>query len=254
MILTERRRNHTFAIGTDNQAALEAFNSNLRGPAHHLAREILRVGNMVKKRTRGKNYALTLRWSAGHAGIPGNELADKEAKRAAAGFTSDKNLLPTYLRRPLLINPSAVTQHKNTEIKQRWAKKWKKSSRGRKLAKLGHNAPSSSFICAISRANISRRSASLVTQALLNHIPLNEYLYRIKAVDSAKCPACGTATESVMHFLLECPIYAHERWIMEKGFRKANKVLMSRNLLGDAEVIGLLISYISATHHFSSNI
>ena len=253
MILTERHRNCTIAIGTDNQAALEAFNSNLRGPAQHVAREALRLGNALKKRTRGKRYALTLRWSAGHAGIPGNELADKEAKRAATGTTSDKKLLPTYLRRPLLINPSAVTQHKNTEIKQRWKSKWKQSTRGRRLAKLGLKAPSPSFIRIISNANISRRSASLVTQALLEHIPLNEYLYKVKAVDNARCPACGAATESVRHFLMECPIYAHERWIMEKGIRKANKALMLRNLIGDAEALDLLINYISATHRFSPN-
>ena len=253
MILTERHRNHTFAIGTDNHAALEVFNSNLRGPAHHVAREALRLGNMVKKRTRGRNYALTLCWTAGHVGIPGNEIADKEAKKAATGHTSDKNLLPTYLKRPLLINPSAVMQQKNTEIKQRWNKTWKESIRGRRLAKLGYKAPSTSFIRTISRANISRRSASLVTQLLLNHIPLNEYLYRFKTVDSARCPACGAATESVRHFLLECPIYAHERWILEKGLRKSNKALMLRNLLGDAETISLLITYISATHRFSHN-
>ena len=208
----------------------------------------------MKKRTRGKNYALTLRWSAGHAGISGNELADKEAKRAATGNTSDKKLLPTYLRRPLLINPSAVTQHINTEIKQRWNRKWKQSARGRRLAKLGLSAPSPSYIRTISKANISRRSASLVTQALLKHIPLNEYLYKIKAVDNAKCPACGAVSESVRHFLMECPIYAHERWIMERGLRKANKVLMLRNLIRDAEALDLLVDYISVTHHFSTNI
>jgi len=250
LIITERSRNRSFAIGTDNQAALEAFNSNLKSPAHHISREALRLGNMISKRSRGRNFALTLRWSAGHAGIPGNELADKEAKKAARGMTSDKNLLPPYLRRDLLTNPSAVIQHKNSEIKQKWNKKWKESKRARNLAKLGYNAPTINLVRIISNANIPRRSASLVMQLLLNHIPLNSYLHRFKTIDSARCPACGAVPETARHFLMECPIYAHERWILEKGLKKNRKALMMRNLLGDAESIGLLITYIGATHRF----
>lgn len=252
LILTERSRNRTFAIGTDNQAALEAFDSNLRSPAHHISREAIRLGNMISKRSRGRNHALTLRWTAGHAGIPGNELADKEAKKAASGLTSDKKLLPPYLRRVLLTNPSAVIQHKNSETKKKWLKKWKNSKRGRKLANLGYSTPSINLTRIISGTNISRRSASLVTQLLLNHVPLNSYLHKFKTIDSARCPACGAVPETVRHFLLECPIYAHERWILEKGLRKGNKALMMRNLLGDAESIGLLINYINATHRFQS--
>ena len=124
LILTKRSRNRTFVISTNNQVALEAFNSNLRSPAHHISREALHLGNMISKRSKGWNYALTLRWTAGHAGIPGNELADKEAKKATLGLTtSDKKLLPSYLRHDLLTNPTAVIQHKNSETKQKWFKK-----------------------------------------------------------------------------------------------------------------------------------
>jgi hypothetical protein len=35
-------------------------------------------------------------------------MADEEAKKAAKGLTSDKPSIPPYLRRALLINPSAV--------------------------------------------------------------------------------------------------------------------------------------------------
>ena len=98
LIKTEKNKKAPFSIGTDNHTAIEAFQSNMRKPAHNTAREALHLGNMLKKHTRGKNFSLTLHWMAGHVGIPGNKLADKEAKRAAQGLSSTKNILPTYLK------------------------------------------------------------------------------------------------------------------------------------------------------------
>lgn len=253
LLLTEKRRNVPCAIGTNNHAALEAYNTNLRNPAHHAAREALRLGNMLQKRTKGKQYALTLRWTAGHVGIPGNELADVEAKRAARGHTSDKSSLPPLLRRTLTINPSAILSKSTAELKRKWNASWKHSHRSKKIAKIDSKTPSAHFLRVISNANISRRSASLVTQILTEHIPLNEYLYRFKLVDSPRCPACGFGPESVKHFLLDCPIYAHERWILGKWCRKRNKALTLENLLDNGEAIIPLTNFIHASLRFTSD-
>jgi len=98
LIKTEKEGQTSFLIGVDNQAALTAFNSDMRNPAHSLAREALQLGNMIEKNKNKKRYSLKLQWTAGHEGIPGNELANKEAKRAAEGLSSDANLLPSYLK------------------------------------------------------------------------------------------------------------------------------------------------------------
>jgi hypothetical protein len=58
-------------------------------------------------------------------------------------------------------------------------------------------------------------------------------------------PACGAGSETVRHFLLECPGYAHERWALEKA-------LMLENLLGDEEVI-VPITNLSVSHRFVLN-
>ena len=71
------------AIGVDNQAALKAFQSDLRNPGQHLAREAFRIANKAQKRRDKKKYTLALRWVVGHEGVDGNELAGAEAKRAA---------------------------------------------------------------------------------------------------------------------------------------------------------------------------
>src|SRR6266852_9745955 len=103
----------------------------MRSPAHYIAREALKQGTMLRKHSQGRNYSLMLRWTAGHVGIPGNELADKEAKRAAAGLSSAKSILPKLLRHPLTTNPSAVHRKRNTEVKLRWKNKWRSSKRGK---------------------------------------------------------------------------------------------------------------------------
>jgi hypothetical protein len=59
-----------------------------------------------------------LRWTVGHVGIPGNKKVDSEAKQAAAGLSTPNELLPLYLRKPLLINPSAVTRKHNNDLKK----------------------------------------------------------------------------------------------------------------------------------------
>jgi len=96
-----------------------------------------------------------------------------------------------------------------------------------------------------------RKSASLVTQLLTTHIPLNEYLKRIKKVDSVRCPSCGASPETVRDFLLECPGYAFERWTLENRLKKKRKTLTLETLLGDADLMIPLANFIEATHRFS---
>jgi len=49
LISTEKYRSTTFVLGVDNQVALKAFQSTLRNPGHHLAREALQIANQVQK-------------------------------------------------------------------------------------------------------------------------------------------------------------------------------------------------------------
>ena len=238
------------AIGIDNQAVLKAFQSDLRNPGHHLAREALRMASMTHKR-RGKNKPkLTLRWVAGHEGITGNEAADKEAKKAAAGLSSDALSLPRYLRKTLPSNPAAIRQHHNAALKEAWAEEWKKSTRGQKFLQLDRTSPSPGFLQRISNPELPRRTASLIAQLAISHAPLNAYLHKFKLVDKPQCPACGDGNETVSHYLLSCPGYAHERWALIQATRKKKKQLSLETLFGDRDLILLLANFIGASHRF----
>jgi hypothetical protein len=49
LISTEKHRSTTFTMGVNNQAAIKAFQSVLRSPGHHLAREIIKSASHIQR-------------------------------------------------------------------------------------------------------------------------------------------------------------------------------------------------------------
>ena len=129
----------------------------MKRPGHHIAREALKNAFRLQKRRKKTKYKLTLRWTAGHIGIEGNEKADCEAKKAASGQTSITKHLPPYLRKPLPTNPSAVTRKHNDDLKKKWKEEWRASTRGKKALRADKTTPSDKFLKSISKANLSQR-------------------------------------------------------------------------------------------------
>ena len=117
--------------------------------------------------------------------------------------------------------------------------------------KYNKNTPSTHLLCTISSTDMAHRSASLITQLRLQHILLNSYLKRFNRVDSTRCPACGADTETISHYLLQCPGYAHERWALERSLRRRGKILSLENLLGDPEATTPLINFINTSLRFT---
>ncbi len=79
----------------------------------------------MKKKRKKSTHPLIRHWTAGHEGLERNELVDREAKEAASRCNSDKKLLPSYLRKPLLINPTVLKTMHNTRLKKKWLDDWK---------------------------------------------------------------------------------------------------------------------------------
>ena len=253
LVSTEQHGSTMCMLGVDNQAAIKAFSSDLRKPGHHLARKAICIATQIQKRRKAGGYSLTLRWTAGHKGIVGNEIADHEAKKAAGGKTSEKQSLPPYLRKPLMTNPAAIKSAYHEGLLREWSETWKNSDRGRRAATIDKTAPSKTFLRAMSNKELSREAASRIAQLRLSHAPVNHYLKRIGKVDSARCPACGADDETIQHFLLSCPSYEHERWALNQQARKLRKQLSLGTLLGDQNMILPLANYIDATHRFKNS-
>jgi ribonuclease HI len=100
-------------IGLDSQVAIQALDSELTNPGHHLAAEALQIASHLQNRLGTTKYSLIIRWTVGHVGIVGNEKADREAKRAASRLSSDSKDLPKYVRKNIKHSVSALRQANN---------------------------------------------------------------------------------------------------------------------------------------------
>lgn len=120
LVATEKKNRTICAIGLDNQAAIEALPSELlvTRPGHHLAAEFLRIATRTQEQKGDARYKVTIRWTAGHAGVEGNKEVDREAKRTAEDQSSNRKDLPKCLRktikeRGLAILRQACNKEKN---------------------------------------------------------------------------------------------------------------------------------------------
>ena len=249
LIKTEKRNKAKCVINVDNQAALTAITTQMNRSGQHLAAEIQKLARQLTERTGNRRFKLTFRWSAGHVGIKGNEDADKEAKMAANGESSDKSVLPTCLRKKIGFSLSAIRQARNENLKIRWTTNWIKSPRFQRFRFKDLLTPySQKYLTYINSESISRRAASAIFQLRVGHVPLNQYLHRFKKIDSPHCPACGHPKETAEHFLLQCPKYAHERWPLLNQTR--GRPPKFTTLLSSPKYLKPLANYMDATGRF----
>ncbi|OJA11398.1 hypothetical protein AZE42_03955 [Rhizopogon vesiculosus] len=93
-LLKEEGGKGTPVLGVDNQAAITATVALNSKSGHH--RDLMAIFHRIAARN---DHTLVVRWTPGHHGIPGNKAADKEAKLAAKGDSSEPQLLPKLLKR-----------------------------------------------------------------------------------------------------------------------------------------------------------
>lgn len=145
----------------------------------------------------------------GHTGVEANERADEEAKKAAAGRSSRKTLLPIQLHKPLPQSCTSIVRmfRKHLDSQHNCARR-----RSPRYAKFRLVDPSNATIA--SRAywklerELPRKLLRILTQLRTGHIPLQKHLHRIKKVESPYCPCCKRdALETVFHYMMKCPAH-----------------------------------------------
>ena len=144
----------------------------------------------VRHELQKNNADILLKWVPGHKDIPGNEMADQEAK--AATKVPEENP-------PLGIEKSRITYGAarsciKSEIKDEEIK------HPRIAAAYEHISQKRDTLIT------NRRDAALLAQLRTGHcIKLAAYRHRINPEESANCNLCEEEDQDLEHWLLRCP-------------------------------------------------
>ena len=182
-------------IFVDSQAALLALgNPKVRSKAVACATEAL---NGLAARV----TSVVLLWIPAHKGHVGNELADKLAKRGST---------LTEARWAITVgkSPAVTKMELKTGIYNDWAKEW---------AAYPHAQHSKGFY-AFPNANkakyaykLARLELGRLVRAVTGHNNLNYFQTKLGLYHNDRCRFCQQASETVTHFLQECPHFWQTR-------------------------------------------
>jgi hypothetical protein len=235
----------TVSLYIDNQALVTA----LPHPKASLGQYLI---DLLRTAIDGTGCNLTIRWISGHSKIRGNEEADRLAKEAAAGRSSPRDRLPHVLRRSLPTSASALKQTFMHKLKDRWAKEWEISPRKARVDQFGDKFPFTAFVGRLN--SLTRNQASLLIQIRCGHFPLNNYLHKIKKINSNSCTQCSEdqegPPETVHHFFFDCP--AHE----EARNQLTNKIGINhftlKDIMAETNRMKALTTFINRTGRLQS--
>ena len=185
-------------IFTDCQSALTSI---IDSNAHNRIPEIRDI-QIQANLLLSKGTPINITWVAGHVGLTGNELADKQAK-LGVNLAKSENLQTT-------ISKSLVKTTIRRHIQDLWQNKWDIENE----ARIAHDITPD--IGAKPRPSPKTRKADIAFNHLLNgHTLLQDHQYRIGQSNnnSPNCE-CGQDRETIDHYLLKCPLHTEARNIM----------------------------------------
>ncbi|KAI7978242.1 hypothetical protein EIK77_003561 [Talaromyces pinophilus] len=200
-------------IFSDSQAALQT----LQNPRMVSGQEYIRGCVRLLQECKDLGIDVTLRWIPGHEGVPGNEAADRAAKKAAIRGVR-REIVPGDISHWVMLGAAAKRRIRQS-AKDAWERSWDKQKSGKPTKKLV-TRPSKRTLQYW--RYLRKATSSILMQVRTERIGLAHYLWRINKRDSPYCP-CGLSGQTVRHILMECPLYREERdrmWSRIKGFRR----------------------------------
>ena len=141
-----------------------------------------------------------LKWVKAHVNIPGNEIADKQAKLGSKNRTN-KVECPV----PISWAKQLIKQGSYQEWTHRWY--YSKTARQTKIWFPSLNRNFSRSLIHLDRADLG-----LTVEMLTGHNRLNQHESIVDKDLSPTCRLCEEEEESSYHIIGECPRLLHKRW------------------------------------------
>ncbi|RUS87965.1 hypothetical protein EGW08_004243 [Elysia chlorotica] len=136
--------------------------------------------------------ALVCQWIPSHINLPGNEKADRLAKKGA--MQEQPLVKTTYQTAKRIIRQN---------FKEEWMNQW---ARGRIVYKHQNTVKLHDPIYFL-----QRKEQCAIFRLRTQHIPLNFHLNRFNAEHTPLCPLCDDSLETVEHTLFQCPSLSQPR-------------------------------------------
>jgi ribonuclease HI len=186
---------------------------------------------------------INLQWLKSHAGIKGNEIADRAAN---IGHNNERSVL-TSLCYEEMINLV------NTKFHSYWNANWKLrvslSGKGRFASTILDTLKYRQYL-----SLDSRRLECVTARLRMGHVGVASHMYRFNMSDSNLCSNCNIE-ESIEHYLLECRLHITARNIFKATLLKFSVSFSLKNILSggnftnniERKILKALCSYIAST-------
>jgi ribonuclease HI len=171
------------AVFSDSKSALESIKSEQSKLRPNLLVNIMQILTKL-------SVSVTFVWIPAHVGLSGNEVADQLAKSA---------LLHTSIDLDIKFEARELHSMAETYALKGWQTDWNNNQSPSEY-RLWHKSVSK----AIKHNESTRRHQVLITRLRLGACGLNNHLCSIGCHGNGCCTDCGMS-ETVQHFLIECP-------------------------------------------------
>ena len=192
----------TFNIFTDSQAAMLRIQDDRPGPGQQAAVRGIRVAEEAYRR----GASININWVPGHAGVPGNKVADqwaadaaKREHRASTGGGAEQTVLAAgkTISRAFL---KSVLRGRGVE---EWEMEIGKRSRGRRPYQIPRSGESPRIPRALQRT--PKELASRFFQLWSGHAMIAPFLKeKFRWVEPDSCWWCSGGRQSREHLFKEC--------------------------------------------------
>ena len=210
-------KNKNFTIYTDSKSSLQAI--QIPNSKHEIVRQIQSLLFTLFC----NNNKILFCWIPGHCGIKGNEIADKEAKIAANN--------PRICLKPISTSDMKIVI--KNQVYSFWKTFWNSQSQN-KLRNIGTQIGYQSF------SHFPNRLEEIkFTRIRLGHTKIT-HSFILKNEDPTLCTVCQVRI-SVIHILLICPRFYHERIkYFGNGIICIKSILSRKNIQNYNSIISFL--------------